>query len=59
MIDWIFELLTKRFKSKYAQGWILFYKTRYKDYVEEKQGWAKGDNIQQTPHTPNESGMSK
>ena len=59
MIDRIIELLIKRFKNKYTQGWILYYKYKYRDYVKEKGWLTKRDNIQQASHPTNESGVSK
>lgn len=59
MIDWIIELLIKRFKNKHAEGRLLYYREKYKNYVKKKEWLTERDNIQQASHPTNIDGMSK
>ena len=58
MIDWIIEVLIRRFKNKHAEGRLLYYREKYKDYVKKKEWLTERDNIQQAPHPTDEPGVS-
>ena len=59
MIDWIIDLLIKRFKNKHTEGRILYYREKYKQYVKKKEWLTERDNIQQASHPAHKSGVSQ